>query len=73
MLHGQNGLTEEYVRLTNNRNYKPWYLRARRLFKEKPLILNFFATEFGLNISVQGEKFRKSERKMSKVSILVII
>lgn len=67
-MHGQNELTEEYVRLTSNINQ-----RDRRLFKEKHMILNLVATESELNISMQGEKFRKFERKMFKVSILVII
>jgi len=62
MLHGQNELTEEYVQLTNNRNYRPWYQLGRSLFKEKPMILNLVATKFGLNISVQGEKFHRFQR-----------
>jgi len=59
MVHGQNELIEEYVGLTNNRNFRPWHQRGKRLFREKPMILNLVATEFGLNISVQDPKFRK--------------
>jgi len=33
MVHGQNVPIAGYVRLTDNRNYRPWYQRGTRLFK----------------------------------------